>query len=78
MQKMLVQQENPGREEELYQDMDAQQFTYTYTDGTWVNSSLTFRKCWQNDVMGIRTNANSGNRLVMFYVGGINGFLPNA
>jgi hypothetical protein len=45
----------------------------------WVNSNLTFRKCWENDeVMGIQTNVNSGNGLIMLHVGEINVFLPNA
>jgi hypothetical protein len=44
---------------------------------SWVDSSLTFRKFWQSDdVMGIQTNVNSGNILIMLHVGGINGFLP--
>jgi transposase len=28
--------------------------------------------------MGIQTNVNSGNRLIMLHVGGINGFVPNS
>jgi hypothetical protein len=28
--------------------------------------------------MGIQANVNSGNRLIMLHVGGINGFVPNA
>jgi transposase len=36
-----------------------------YVDEPWVDSNLTFRKCWQSDdVMGIQTNVNSGNRLI--------------
>jgi hypothetical protein len=50
-----------------------------YVDESWVDSSLTFRKFWQSDdVMGIQTSVNSGNRLIMLHVGGINGFLPNS
>jgi hypothetical protein len=46
---------------------------------SWVDSNLTFRKCWQSDdVMGIQMNVNSGNRLIMLHVGGINGFVPNS
>jgi hypothetical protein len=50
-----------------------------YTDESWVDSNLSFRKCWQNEeVVGVQTNVNSGNRLNMLRVGGINGFLPDA
>jgi hypothetical protein len=50
-----------------------------YTGESWVNTNLTFRKCWQNkEVMGVQTNVNSGNRLTTLHMGGINGFLPNA
>ena len=48
-----------------------------YTHKTWTDSNLTFRKCWQEgEVMGIHTYVNSGNRLIMLYVGEIGGFLP--
>jgi hypothetical protein len=50
-----------------------------YTDELWVDSNLTFCKCWYNkEVMGIQTNVNSVNRPIILYVGGINGFIPNA
>jgi hypothetical protein len=50
-----------------------------YIDESWVDSNLTFCKCWQNEeVMGVQANENSGNRLIMLHVRGINGFLPNA
>jgi hypothetical protein len=50
-----------------------------YTDKSWVDSSLTFRKCWQNEeVMSVQADVNSGNRLIVLHVAGINGFLPNA
>jgi hypothetical protein len=50
-----------------------------YIDESWVDSNLTFRKFLQKEeVMGVQTNVNSGNRLIMLHVGGINGFLPNA
>jgi len=48
-----------------------------YMHKTWIDSNLTFRKCWQEgEVMGIYTNVNSGNRLIMLLVGGIGEFLP--
>jgi hypothetical protein len=50
-----------------------------YIDESWVDSSLTFRKSWQNEkVMGVQANVNSVNMLIMLHVAGINGFLPNA
>ena len=48
-----------------------------YTHKTWTDSNLTFRKCWQEgEVIGIHTQVNSGNRLIMLHVGAISGFLP--
>jgi hypothetical protein len=48
-------------------------------DESWVDSNLTVRKCRQNEeVMGVQANVNSGNRLIILHVGGINVFLPNA
>jgi hypothetical protein len=50
-----------------------------YIDKSWVDSNLTFHKCWQNEqVMDVQANVNSGSRLIMLHVGGNNGFLPNA
>jgi hypothetical protein len=50
-----------------------------YVDESWVDSNLTFRKCWQSDdVMGIQVNVNSRNSLIMLHAGGINSFVPNA
>jgi hypothetical protein len=46
-----------------------------YADESWVDRNLTFRKCWQSDdVMGIQTKVNSGNRLIMLHVGVLMGF----
>jgi hypothetical protein len=40
-----------------------------YTDDLWVDSNLTIRKCLQNEeVVGVQTNVNSGNRLIMLHV----------
>jgi len=48
-----------------------------YTHKTWIDSNLTFHKCWQEcEVIGIHTHVTSGNRLIMLLVGGIGGFLP--
>lgn len=50
-----------------------------YIDETWVDSNLTFRKCWQsNDVMGVQENVNSANRLIILHAGTSNGFIPEA
>jgi hypothetical protein len=42
-----------------------------YIVESWNDSNLAFSKCWQNEVMGIQANVNSGNRLIMLHVGGI-------
>jgi hypothetical protein len=48
-----------------------------YMHKTWPDSNLTFHSCWQEDeVIGIRTHVNSGNRLIMVHVGGTGGLLP--
>ena len=48
-----------------------------YVHKTWTDSNLTFHNCWQEgEVMGIRTDVNTGNRLIMLCIGGIGGFLP--
>jgi hypothetical protein len=41
-----------------------------------VGANLTFRKCWQNkEVVGITTNVNASNRLIVIYLGGSGGFV---
>ena len=48
-----------------------------YTHNAWIDSNLTFHKCWQEgEVVGIHTHVNLGIRLIMLYVGGFGGFLP--
>jgi hypothetical protein len=48
-----------------------------YTHKTWTDSNIKFCKCWQEcEVIGIHTNVNSGNRLIVLHIGGIGGFLP--
>jgi hypothetical protein len=85
MEKMPVETQNSDRADIVdwrsryllkmkYQDKGHPIF---YIDESWVDSNLTCRKCWQNEeVMGVQGNVNSGNRLIMLHVGGINGFLP--
>jgi hypothetical protein len=47
-----------------------------YLDETWVDANLTFRKCWLNkEVVGITTNVNSSNRLIIVHLGGSGGLL---
>jgi hypothetical protein len=50
-----------------------------YIDVTWVDSNLTFRKCWQsNDVIGVQKNVNSANTLIILHAGTSKGFIPDA
>ncbi|XP_055944327.1 uncharacterized protein LOC129975298 [Argiope bruennichi] len=50
-----------------------------YIDETWVDSNLTFKKCWQDDtVLGATANVNSKNRLIVVHVGSSTGFLMDA
>jgi hypothetical protein len=35
-----------------------------HADESWVDSNLTFRKCWKSDVMGIQMNVNSETDLL--------------
>jgi GT2 family glycosyltransferase len=46
-----------------------------YLDETWVDANLTFRKCWKNkEVVGVTTNVNVSNRLIVVHLGGSGGF----
>jgi hypothetical protein len=50
-----------------------------YLDESWVDSSLTFRKCWQDESdVGVLVYVNAKNRLIILHVGSIIGFLQNA
>lgn len=51
-----------------------------YINETWINSNLTFRKCWQDDdnVTGIQVDTNAKNRLIVVHAGASNGFIPGA
>lgn len=47
-----------------------------YLDESWVDTNLTFQKCWQrkNDVRGIM-KGNATKRLIIVHIGSRNGFL---
>jgi hypothetical protein len=48
-----------------------------YMHKTLTDSNLTLYKCWQEfEVVGVHTNVNLGNWLIMLHVGRIGGFLP--
>ncbi|KAF8782117.1 hypothetical protein HNY73_012444 [Argiope bruennichi] len=50
-----------------------------FIDETWVDSNLTFRKCWQSDtISGAEINVNSKNRLIIVHAGSSTGFIPGA
>ncbi|KAJ4451835.1 hypothetical protein ANN_03313 [Periplaneta americana] len=50
-----------------------------YLDESWVDSNLTFQKCWQGpEVTGICADGNAADRLIMVHVGPRPGFLNNA
>lgn len=50
-----------------------------YIDETWVDSNLTFKKCWQDDtVLGVTANVNAKNRLIVVHAGSSTGFLTDA
>jgi hypothetical protein len=41
-----------------------------------VDANMTFRKFWQNkEVVGITTNVNASNRLIVVHLGGSGGLL---
>jgi hypothetical protein len=49
-----------------------------YLDESWVDSNLTFRKCWQDESdFGVLVDVNEKNRLIILHIGSINGFLQN-
>lgn len=50
-----------------------------YIDETWIDSNLTFGKCWQDDKMtGVKVDINSKNRLIVVHAGSSNGFIDGA
>jgi hypothetical protein len=47
-----------------------------YIDESWVDSNLTFKKCWQSEeVKGVCTDGNARKRLIMVHAGSCAGFL---
>lgn len=47
-----------------------------YLDETWVDSNITFQKCWQSpDIHGVLPDINSKNRLIIVDIGSEDGFL---
>jgi transposase len=56
---------------------EGKQIIYLYE--TWVDNTLTFKKCWQSDgICDIQTNSSSSNRLVIVHAGCESGFLENS
>lgn len=50
-----------------------------YLSETWVDSSLTFKKCWYNvDDMSTYTNVTPSNRLIILHASKETGFIENA
>lgn len=50
-----------------------------YMDESWVDSNLTFQKCWQSeDVVGVLTTNRGDNRLIVVHIGSDEGFLQGA
>ena len=50
-----------------------------YLDETWVDNTLSFSKCWQNDEeMGILKNNSSFHRYIIVHAGGEGGFVKDA
>jgi hypothetical protein len=49
-----------------------------YLDESWVDTNLTFQKCWQKngDVEGVMPTGSAANRLIILNMGSKNGFLP--
>ncbi|XP_054265845.1 uncharacterized protein LOC128988514 [Macrosteles quadrilineatus] len=47
-----------------------------YLDETWIDSNLTFQKCWQSvDVDGVLPDMNASNRVIVVDIGSNEGFL---
>jgi hypothetical protein len=50
-----------------------------FIDETWVDSNLTFRKCWQGPgIRGVMDTVSGSNRLIVVHIGSKDGFLPGA
>ena len=49
-----------------------------YLDETWVDSNLTFSKCWQSEeIEGVLQTGNASRRIIVLCAGGSMGFLPH-
>jgi hypothetical protein len=50
-----------------------------YLHESWVDTNLTFQKCWQNkgDVEGVMSTGSATNRLIIVHIVSKNGFLPD-
>jgi hypothetical protein len=48
-----------------------------YLNELWVDSNLTYNRCWQKkgDVQGIMATGNGSNRLIIVHIGSEKGFL---
>jgi transposase len=50
-----------------------------YLDETWIDSNLTFGKCWQtNGTVGVLETGNASRRIIVLCAGGDMGFIPNS
>jgi hypothetical protein len=61
-------------------DFEKKAEKFFHLDETWVDSSLTFKKCWQGDeVDGVMTTTTStSHRLTVVHIGSSNGILEGA
>ncbi|KAF8789131.1 Down syndrome cell adhesion molecule-like [Argiope bruennichi] len=49
-----------------------------YIDETWLDSNLSFEKCWRDEKIGAAIKDSSGRRLIVVHAGSESGFVPNA
>ncbi|KAF8771586.1 hypothetical protein HNY73_018986 [Argiope bruennichi] len=49
-----------------------------YIDETWLDSNLSFWKCWRDEKIGAAIKDSSGHRLIVVHAGSESGFVPNA
>jgi len=50
-----------------------------YLDETWVDTNLSFKKCWQSEnVFGVAENISSSGRYIVVHAGNENGFVQGA
>ncbi|KAF8789855.1 hypothetical protein HNY73_007764 [Argiope bruennichi] len=48
-----------------------------YMDETWLDSNLSFEKCWRHEKIGAAIKDSSGHRLIVVYAGSESGFVLN-